>query len=376
MPTPFVGSPRPTLGVELELSIVDRELGALADAALPVLEELGRPHPEGAHPRIKPELYACTVEVITGICDTVADARADLVGAIGEVRALLAPDGLDLVALGMHPFGQWRELTCGHNDRHRRLVEDLQWPVRRLLSHGMHVHVGVRDGDRALAIINRLLTHLPVLLALSASSPYRNGEDTGLASSRIKVMESLPRSGPPPELSDWQEFETVILAMQRGGAISTVRELWWDVRPHPSFGTVEVRIFDVPATVSEAMALAALTQCLLVWLDRSVGAGEQVERIPDWAFRENKWRATRHGVDAELIVDREGSTRSVAGLVGQLLETLTPVAAELGCSAELASVADLLARPSYARQRAVVGSGGSLVDVVLEARREFVDDLA
>jgi len=372
----FHPSERSSLGIEVELQLVDVQTGELRGGAPAILAELARRNGGVEHPRIKAELYQCTLEVITGICDTVADARADIEAGIAEIRVVAEPMGIDLVALGMHPFGQWRELTCGHNDRHRRLVEDLQWPVRRLLSHGMHVHVGVRDGDRALAIINRLLTHLPVLLALSASSPYRNGEDTGLASSRIKVMESLPRSGPPPELSDWQEFETVILAMQRGGAISTVRELWWDVRPHPSFGTVEVRIFDVPATVSEAMALAALTQCLLVWLDRSVGAGEQVERIPDWAFRENKWRATRHGVDAELIVDREGSTRSVAGLVGQLLETLTPVAAELGCSAELASVADLLARPSYARQRAVGGSGGSLVDVVLEARREFVDDLA
>jgi carboxylate-amine ligase len=215
--------------------------------------------------------------------------------------------------------------------------------------------------------------YIPHLLALSASSPFWERRDTGLASSRSKVFEALPTAGLPEPLTDWAEFERFMKTLISAGALSTIREVWWDIRPHPDFGTIELRMCDGLPTMREVSALAALSQSLVTWLDERAGAGEELTPPSDWVLRQNKWRAARYGVEAELIVDEEGTTRPLTEIMSDLVTALMPTASRLGCADELAGVAQILEEgPSYLRQRRLMAAGGDLRGVV----GQLVDDLA
>jgi carboxylate-amine ligase len=217
--------------------------------------------------------------------------------------------------------------------------------------------------------------YLAHLLALSASSPYWEGHDTGLASCRVKVFEGLPTAGLPPVIEDWADFEQFMHTLVAAEAISTIREVWWDVRPHPNFGTVELRICDAMPTLREVAAVGALVQCLVHRIDTQIDAGEPVYIPREWTIRQNKWLAARHVLDAKLIVDDEGSRCTAGEVIRALVDQLAPVAAELGCPDELANVGDILRLgPSYVRQRRVVSAGGNLVDVVRMLTTELDTD--
>ncbi len=372
----FNSSPTASLGVELELGLVDLNKGDLVCVATEVLTELGATYDNGEHPKVKHELFESTVEVITGVCTTVAQARADLAASIIELDALLEPRGVGLIGVGLHPFTPWQELTRSPGERYDRLVESIAWPARRLMTHGLHVHVGVRSGEKAVSIVNTLSVYLPVFLALSASSPHWHGQDTGLASARTKVFEAMPTTGLPPHLEDWAEFNDFLDTLIRAGSIETVREVWWDIRPHPGFGTVELRMCDAPPTLWETCALAALAQCLVQRCDDMIDAGEQLPIHREWIRRENKWRAARFGVDADLVIDNDGATKPLSEVVVDLVEELMPVAKRLDCVNELTDLLRILAvRPSYARQREWIMGGATLDEVVAGLRRELKDDV-
>jgi carboxylate-amine ligase len=220
--------------------------------------------------------------------------------------------------------------------------------------------------------------YLPILLALSASSPYWLSRDTGLASSRTKIFEGMPRTGIPPQIPDWAEYQRLLAALIRSQTIETVREIWWDVRPHPNFGTVEFRMCDGITTLNEVAAVGALAQCIAVYVNEQTDAGIEIELLPDWVLRENKWRASRWGLDAELIVDDSFNTEPLRDKLSELVERLSPIAERLGCAAELNYALHIAATgASYQRQRAVVESGGTLVDVVAstvaESDRSFAE---
>jgi carboxylate-amine ligase len=372
----FNASPRASLGIELEVGLVDVDKGGLVCVASQLLDEIGQGHPDGEHPRIKHELFESTVEIITGVCQTVAQARDDLAHSLRELNDAAARRGVGLVGVGLHPFSAWQDLTRSPGERYQTLVDRIAWPARRLMTHGLHVHVGVRSGEKAIAIVNALSGYLPLFLALSASSPYWHGQDTGLASARTKVFEAMPTTGLPPHLDSWAEFNDFLDTLITAGSIETVREVWWDVRPHPSFGTVELRMCDATATLQEACAMAALAQCIVQWCDEQIDAGYQLPVTREWIRRENKWRAARFGVDAELVVDNFGHTQPLAHVVAELVERLQPIAAELKCESELEDVLGILARgPSYERQRALLRSGATLDDVVADLRRELLEGL-
>ncbi|MDQ3462534.1 MAG: glutamate--cysteine ligase, partial [Actinomycetota bacterium] len=302
----FNSSAGPSLGVEVELEVVDAETGALASAASEMLAELGEGHPRGEHPKAKHELFECTVEIITGICATVAEARADLEGTLAEVRGAAEKRGLALLCSGTHPFSEWSDQKVSPNPRYDRLIEEMQWMARRLQIFGVHVHVGVRSPEKAVSIANALAGYIPHFLALSASSPYWEGRDTGLASSRSKVFEGLPTAGLPAPIENWSDFEQFMETLVSSAAISTVREVWWDIRPHPEFGTVELRMCDGIPTMSEICAVAALAQSLVAHLDALDDRGFILPRHKEWILRQNKWRAGRHGLETDLIVDQNG----------------------------------------------------------------------
>jgi carboxylate-amine ligase len=371
----FRASERSSLGVEIELQLVDAETGELVSAAPRILAELTARNGGEEHPRIKAELYQCTLEVITGICDTVADAKADLEEGVAEIRAIAEPLGVDLVSAGLHPFTSWQSQERSVGERYDAIVDRIQWPARRLITHGVHYHVGVRSAEKSIQITNALSTMLPVFLALSTSSPFWHGDDTGLESARTKVFESLPSTGLPPNLADWAEFERFMTSLINAGAMTTIREVWWDIRPHPNFGTVELRMCDAMPTMTETCALAALAQCAVARYDELLDRGYRLPSERDWVLRENKWRAARYGIDASMVVDASGRTRPMTNLIEEAVEELMPFARRLDCDDELAGVLDILATgPSSRRQRQVLDQHGDLRDVVRALRAEFSTD--
>jgi carboxylate-amine ligase len=361
----FRSSERSSLGVEVELEIVDQATRELRSGATEILPILGRDHPGGEHPKAKHELLECTVEIITGICGTVEEARDDLAGTLGELKPLIEERGMALLCSGSHPFSDPAKQEISPNPRYHQLVEDMQWMARRLQIFGIHVHVGVRSPEKAVAMVNALCGYIPHFLALSASSPYWQGEDTGLASSRSKVFEGLPTAGLPYQLSGWDQFEQFMGTLISAKTIHTIREVWWDIRPHPGFGTIELRICDGLPTLAEIATVAAMSQCLVERLNTLIDRGYTLPVPRSWIIRENKWRAARYGLDAEIILDDQGRLQPVREAIEELVDELTPVARRLGCSDELRNALAIMERgPSYIRQREVVAAGGTMADVV------------
>ena len=361
----FHSSESSSLGIEMELEIVDVDTRELHSGATDILTDAGRPYPDGAHPKAKHELLESTIEIITGICSTVAEGRADLEETLAELEPHLERRNLAFMCSGTHPFSDWAKQQISPNPRYERLVEEMQWLARRLQIFGIHVHVGVKSAEKAIAFANTLQTYIPHFLALSASSPYWMGQDTGLASSRSKVFESLPTAGLPYQLAGWSEFEDFMETLVSAKAIESIREVWWDIRPHPNFGTVEFRICDGMPTMTEVASAAAMSQCLVDWLDSLYDRGYKLPVPRRWVVTENKWRATRHGVDAEIIADEHGKLVPMRDAISLLVEELSPTAHRLGCEAELDHARAMVEQgPSYLRQRDVVASGGTLVDVV------------
>jgi carboxylate-amine ligase len=371
----FHSSESSSLGIEMELEIVDVDTRELHSGASEILAEAGRPYPNGLHPKAKHELLESTIEIITGICSTVEEGRRDLEGTLAELHPLLQRRDLAFMCSGTHPFSDWAKQQISPNERYERLVEEMQWLARRLQIFGIHVHVGVQSAEKAIAIANTLATYIPHFLALSASSPYWMGQDTGLASSRSKVFESLPTAGLPYQLSGWSEFEDFMETLVSAKAISSIREVWWDIRPHPDFGTIEFRICDGLPTMGEVATVAAMSQCLVEWLNTLHDRGYTLPLPRRWVVTENKWRAARHGVDAELIADEHGTLVPMRDAISLLVDELMPTAHRLGCEAELEHARAVVdAGPSYLRQRDVVASGGTLVDVVDSLIEELETD--
>ena len=266
---------------------------------------------------------------------------------------------------GSHPYSDWHDQQLSPDPRYARLVDEMQWLARRMQIFGVHFHVGVRSAEKAIAIANALRNYIPHFLALSASSPFWAERDTGLASSRSPVFENLPTAGLPYVLAGWDEFESFMGTLLAAGSIKSIREVWWDIRPHPNFGTVELRICDGIPTLREVSALAALAQCLVHWLDCRMDDGLPLHVPRDWTVRQNKWRAARHGLRASVIVDEDGTQLPLSDAVSAVAAELGPVAAELRCAEELALLLEIVEHgPSYVRQRDVVADGGSLADVV------------
>jgi glutamate---cysteine ligase / carboxylate-amine ligase len=365
----------PTLGIEWEVQLIDAQTRMLRQDAGLVLAGLRGLQESGEHPKMRHELMQSTVEVVTGVCGTVAEAKADLAMTVKELQRTAEPHGIVLAGAGTHPLSDWRDAKMAPSQRYSELVEQLQWPARRLQTMATHVHVGLRDADRAMPIVNALAAYLPHLLGLTASSPYWSGIDTGLASCRSVVFGALPNTGPPPGLPDWKSFEDYMDTQLRAGTIRTIKEVWWDVRPHPDFGTIETRIADAVPTFREVGMLAAIVQCLVQLFDAQLDRGYQLPRRSSWVTRDNKWRATRYGLDAVVITDDSGATAPLRDEVFELLRDLEPVAWRLGCVEELAVASEVLEYgASSERQRAAHAADADLTSVVDALVTEFAED--
>ena len=366
MHIPFTSSPSSSVGIEWELQLVDLETRELAPAATEILTEIGLPH-GGEHPKAKNELFESTIEVITGVCHSISEGKADLAATVAEVAEAADRRGLGLVGAGSHPISSWQNQPISGNERYERLMTNMQWLARRLQIFGVHVHVGVRSPHKAIPILNALTTYIPHFLAISASSPYWVGCDTGLASSRSKVFEGLPTAGLPYQLKDWEQFEEYMETLISTRTIASIKEVWWDIRPHPDYGTIELRICDGLPTLREIGMVAALSQCLVDQLNAQIDKGYTLPMPKQWVVKENKWRATRYGMAAEIITE-DRSVKPMYDAICELVEDLTPTAERLGCVKELTSIREVLdGNASYQRQRAVFDANDGDLRAVVDS---------
>jgi glutamate---cysteine ligase / carboxylate-amine ligase len=365
----------PTLGIEWELQLIDATTRLLRQDADEVLAALPGLDASGEHPQIRHELMQSTVEIVTGICSTVSEGMADLGKTIEELQRSADHRGILLACAGTHPVSDWRDAKMAPIARYAELVEQMQWLARRIQTFGVHVHVGLRDGSKAIPIVNALAAYLPHFLALTASSPFWNGQDTGLASTRAIIFGDLPTAGPPHRLASWAEFEDYMDTLLRARTIRSIKEVWWDVRPHPDLGTVEIRMFDGLPTPREVGMVAALSQSLVQLFDVQLDRGYQLPSPSSWVVRDNKWRATRYGLDATVITDESGTTAPLRDELYELVRELEPVADRLGCLDELRVASEVLEHgASYERQRAVLAHAGDLTDVIDALVTEFAED--
>ncbi|MEU4340175.1 glutamate--cysteine ligase [Nocardia sp. NPDC023852] len=363
---PFHGSPRPTIGVEWEIALVDKVSRDLSNTAAAVFDSVGDLRAHDGTPQVTKELLRNTVELVTGVHDTVGAAVDDLTGTMNAVRRVADPLGVDLFCAGTHPFAQWSSQQLTRSQHYDELIERTQWWGRQMMIWGVHVHVGVSHREKVFPILNSMLLSYPHLLALSASSPMWSGSDTGYASNRTLMFQQLPTAGLPFQFENWTQFEHFVHDQFKTGVFEQLGGMHWDIRPAPKWGTIEVRVCDGISTRAELAAMASLIHCLVVDLDRRVENGEALPVLPPWHVQENKWRAARYGLDAIIVTDAESNERLVTDDLDDLLNRLEPTANRLGCADELALVAEIPKRgASYQRQRRVAAAHqGDLVAVV------------
>ena len=353
-----------TLGVEEEYMLLDPDSLDLVQHIDTVLDAI-----EGDElaERINAELMQSVVEIATPVCSSAGDVMRELTTLRGYVRDVGRAHGLRFGSAGTHPFSFFERQRITAKDRYRALIDQLQYVARRELIFGMHIHVAVDDPDKAIQVVNGLLPQLGPLLALSASSPFWRGEPTGLASSRQIVFSAFPRSGPPPRFADYADYAAVVGQLERTGCIADYTHIWWDIRPHPKWGTVEIRVCDAVTRVEDAVAIAAYCQALVKLLSERYDSHEPIPTHHRILTSENKWLAGRYGLEAPLMDLATGRRIRVplAKLVRRTLRELEPHARELGSERELEGIAAILGRGnSAAAQLRVFNANRDVVEVV------------
>jgi glutamate---cysteine ligase / carboxylate-amine ligase len=350
--------PSYTIGIEEELMIVDAETHALVNA----IESLLGDTPDG---EIKPELHESVLEISTNPARNTREAGERLRALREQVRERAARRGLTIGSAGTHPFAKWEEQRIVSRPRYRELVTALRFVARQELIFGMHVHVGVDDPDKAIHVSNGMRVHLAVLLALSANSPFWRGDSTGLLSTRIPIFRAFPRVGIPPHYRDWDHYVREVEFMVQSGVMEDYTWLWHDVRPHPNFGTVEIRVCDSQTRVEHTLALTALIQAMVKELCEHYEAGGQLADYPWLMLDENKWLAARHGLDGELVDLPSNERVGAKELARRLLDRLREHAQDLGSADELEGIGDLLEGGSGAQRQMVVYEANHDLDEVM-----------
>ncbi|GAA5032146.1 glutamate--cysteine ligase [Terrabacter aeriphilus] len=364
--TRFSPSAGQTLGVEWEVGLIDPvtfdltsradELLALANAP----EDHGHARPTKSRSTVTQELLRNTVEIVTGICVNAEEAAADLGDGLARVQAAADELGVLLYGGGAHPFARWEDQQVTEGPRYATLIDRTQWWGRQMVIFGVHVHVGVTSAAKVWPLVNALLTYHPHLTALSASSPYGSGADTGYASNRTMLFQQLPTAGLPFQFETWPQYREYLHDVHTTGVISDASELRWDIRPSLRLGTIEVRACDGFSRPQDVTAVAAFIHCLVTHLERQLAEGVLARPLPPWHVQENKWRAARYGLDAIIIRDADNTELHVVDDIHDLLEQLQPTARRLGCTAELAGIEDILRDGAgYQRMRAAVAADGT-----------------
>jgi carboxylate-amine ligase len=361
---PKFAGPSYTLGIEEELMILDERSLGLSSSIEAILDAYDG---EGD---VKPELMESVLEIAVGPCRDTREASTALRALRASIGQVAASRGLRIGSAGTHPFALWEDQRISARERYRELVEALRFVARQEIIFGLHVHVGLDDPEKAIHVVNGLRVHVPVLLALSANSPFWRSGPTGLASTRMPIFRAFPRVGIPPYYDGWDDYAQRIDFMVEANVVEDYTWLWYDVRPHPNLGTVEVRAMDAQTRVEHTLALAALIQAMVKELAEHFDAGKRLARYPHEMLDENKWLAARHGLDGDLVDLPERRRVPTRELARRLYDRLAEHAQDLGSAGELDGILDLLERGNGAqRQRVVYEANSDFAEVM----REIVD---
>jgi carboxylate-amine ligase len=343
-----------TVGIEEEFQILDADSYELVQRFDPIAESVGDPE------HVKAELQQSTIETATPVSRRVDEAIEHCRRLRAALRDAAAEHGALIASAGTHPFSRWEHQAITEGERYEGIVESLQWVAERVVIFGLHVHVGLQAPQQAIAVANALRTWIPELLALSANSPFWHGRDTGLASARSVIFQGMPRSGLPPAFSSYEEWELAMQRMVNVGFVEDYTYVWWDLRPHPRLGTIELRVCDAQSRLESVAGIVALTQCLTAILAERYDRGESLPIQPVTLVSESKWLAARHGLSTNLVDLQHDTSRPAREALLELVELAEPAARTLGCERELVEVEHVCSRGAGAdEQRAAYEEQGS-----------------
>lgn len=350
-----------TIGVEEEFQIIDPETCELRSHVIQLLSAASH----GLGDQVKQEMHQSIVETGTKICDNVGELRLEMHRTRGELVGAAERTGLQVAAAGTHPFSSWIDQVISPGERYQHIVEEMGQLARSLLIFGMHVHVAMPDKQTTIDMMNMVRYFLPHLLALSTSSPFWMGRNTGLKSFRTTVFRRFPRTGIPEQFMSWSEYENFVHLLEKLHCIDNPKKIWWDVRPHPAFGTLEFRMFDAATRVEEAVSIAALTQAIVVKLHKLYTKNISWRLYRRALIEENKWRAARYGIEGKFIDFGKESEVPMRELIPELLEFVDDVVDELGSRSALDYIHTIMSKGTSAeRQLKVFEQTGDLKDVV------------
>ena len=360
----FNASPEPTIGVEIELQIIDKNNLDLNNISSKVLANIDKEFSD----KIKCELVESMIEINTDICSNVEEAEKDIKKTINYLEEILKNYESELSCSSLHPFAIGKNQIVTDNDRYKRIMNDLQMVGKRFISQGLHIHIGIGDAERAIKINNALRIYLPLLLSLSTSSPFFEGEDTGLHSYRTKLFEALPLAGMPDYLNSWKHFENLTEHLEGAGIINSVKDLWWDVRPHPGFGTVEIRVCDIPINFNEIIALVALIQALVVTLIN-------LDPYPDThiqILQSNKWQAARYGLDGVFVEPKTFKKLSMRKAIENLYMFVEPAIISLDSKKYFITLEKILNTDAGStKQRKIYNSSNNFQYMLKSLKEQF-----
>ena len=349
----FNSSPNPTIGVEIELQLIEENTLDLKNIAPKVLATMDKSFSN----RIKYELFESMIEINTDICSTVQEVELDIKQTLSHLEEILRNCKTAFNCTSLHPFARGKHQSISNNSRYKRIMKDLQIVGRRFITQGLHVHIGIDDCEKVIKVNNALRIYLPLLLALSTSSPFFEGEDTGLYSYRTKIFESLPLAGMPDYLIDWNHFTQLTTNLVKAGIIQSVKDLWWEVRPHPGFGTVEIRACDIPVTFEKILALVALIQVIVITIQNENDYPNTHIQI----LESNKWQAARYGLEGRFIDPITFEQTTMRQAIEKLCKLLEPTLISLNLTKYIKIIEDILLK----------GTGSSTQRQLYERSRNF-----
>ena len=370
----FNPSEKPTVGVEVEAQLVDNDSGDLVNIAEGIIKKYNN------EDRVKHELYLSTVEITSSPLMDTNDTYKELSSIFNKVLEIANENNASLISAGSHPFAMYEDqVITDVNPRYGEFADKYGWAVRRLLTFGMHVHVGIDSKEKAVAVHDEIRKYLPLFLALSASSPFWRGKDTELHCSRLSVFQGLPNTGLPEPYHEWSQYEQSLQTLVKAGVIKPdvgYRQVWKDVRIHPEYGTVETRIADSMPSLIETVSVATLVQALVIKIGRDWEAGRLSEPDPNWLIERNRWAAIKEGLNAQFITDTDGNTKPIVEVTKNLLSDLSEIGEELGSINRLNFVNNILESTPLVETMRNIHKESSLVGLVKELQKKLLNSLS
>jgi len=369
----FKPSVKPTVGIEIEAQLIDKKSSNLINVAEEIVNKYGDEE------RVKHELYLSTVEVTSSPALDTNDTYKELSKILKKVLEIANKNGAGIISSGTHPFALYEDQKITQvNPRYQEFAETYGWAVLRLLTFGMHVHVGIDSKEKAVAVHDEIRKYLPLILALSTSSPFWRGRDTELYCTRLSVFQGLPNTGLPEPYHKWGEYEQSLQTLVKAGVIKpdvAFRQVWKDVRIHPEYGTVETRIADSMPSLKDTIAVATLVQALCIKIGQDWEEGKLEAPTPTWLIENNRWSVIKKGLNAELILNISGETKPITSVIQDLVTMLKPVCEEFGSTENLLSIDRMLKKTQVVDEMREISEKNSLIEVVKFLEKKLISSL-